>query len=67
MHQHRGHAGAPRPIPGGPHCATPRRRGLQPGGPGCQANVAVFVTGNSDTFARQFFEHDRNRFRLSAS
>ena len=36
--------------------------GLQPGGPGCQANVAVFVTGDSDTFARQLFEQDRQLF-----
>ena len=26
--------------------------GLRPGGPGCQANIAVFVTADSDTFAR---------------
>lgn len=36
--------------------------GLQPGGPGCQANVAVFVTADSDTFARQLFERDRQLF-----
>lgn len=36
--------------------------GLRPGGPGCQANVAVFVTANSDTFARELFERDRGRF-----
>jgi hypothetical protein len=36
--------------------------GLRPGGPGCQANVAVFVTANSDTFARELFERDRSRF-----
>lgn len=41
--------------------------GLQPGGPGCQANVAVFVTGESDTFARQLFEQDRNRFGFFAT
>lgn len=41
--------------------------GLQPGGPGCQANVAVFVTGQSDTFARQLFERDRERFAYFAS
>ncbi len=36
--------------------------GLQPGGPGCQANVAVFVTSDSDAFARQLFEQDRQLF-----
>lgn len=36
--------------------------GLQPGGPGCQANVAVFVAGDSDAFARQLFEQDRQLF-----
>jgi hypothetical protein len=36
--------------------------GLQPGGPGCSPNVAVFVTSDSDTFARQLFEQDRNLF-----
>ena len=36
--------------------------GLQPGGPGCSANVAVFVTADSDTFARQLFEQDRELF-----
>lgn len=36
--------------------------GLQPGGPGCQANIAVFVTGDSDTFSRQLFERDRQLF-----
>ncbi len=36
--------------------------GLRPGGPGCHANVAVFVSGESDTFARQLFERDRGRF-----
>jgi hypothetical protein len=41
--------------------------GLQPGGPGCQANVAVFVTGESDTFARRLFEQDRDRFAYFAA
>ncbi|MEQ1820313.1 MAG: hypothetical protein ABL871_17060 [Terricaulis sp.] len=41
--------------------------GLQPGGPGCQANVAVFVTGESDTFARELFEQDRERFAYFAT
>lgn len=36
--------------------------GLQPGGPGCSANVAVFVTGDSDNFTRQLFEQDRTLF-----
>jgi len=36
--------------------------GLQPGGPGCVPNVAVFVTAESDTFARQLFEQDRTMF-----
>lgn len=36
--------------------------GLQPGGPGCVANVAIFVTGESDTFARRLFEQDRSLF-----
>lgn len=36
--------------------------GLRPGGPGCRANVAVFVTSDSDTFARQLFERDRDLF-----
>lgn len=36
--------------------------GLQPGGPGCVPNVAIFVTGESDTFARQLFEQDRTLF-----
>jgi hypothetical protein len=36
--------------------------GLQPGGPGCNANVAVFVTADSDTFARELFEQDRTLF-----
>lgn len=36
--------------------------GLQPGGPGCRANVAVFVSAESDTFARQLFEQDRTLF-----
>ncbi|MEZ5957530.1 MAG: hypothetical protein R3C27_10010 [Hyphomonadaceae bacterium] len=36
--------------------------GLQPGGPGCVANVAVFVTADSDTFARELFERDRAMF-----
>lgn len=36
--------------------------GLRPGGPGCVPNVAVFVTADSDTFARQLFEQDRTMF-----
>ena len=36
--------------------------GLRPGGPGCVPNVAVFVTADSDTFARQLFEQDRTLF-----
>lgn len=36
--------------------------GLQPGGPGCEANIAIFVTGDSDAFARQLFEQDRELF-----
>lgn len=36
--------------------------GLEPGGPGCHANIAVFVTGESDAFARQLFEQDRGMF-----
>ncbi|MEZ5960335.1 MAG: hypothetical protein R3C30_07885 [Hyphomonadaceae bacterium] len=36
--------------------------GLQPGGPGCVPNVAIFVTGDSDAFARQLFEQDRTLF-----
>jgi len=36
--------------------------GLRPGGPGCVPNVAVFVTADSDTFARQLFEQDRSMF-----
>ncbi|MCX7358262.1 MAG: hypothetical protein NT015_08990 [Alphaproteobacteria bacterium] len=41
--------------------------GLQPGGPNCQANVAIFVTGQSDTFSRQLFERDRDRFAYFAA
>lgn len=41
--------------------------GLQPGGPGCQANIAVFVTGDSDTFSRQLFEQDRQLFHYLQS
>ncbi|MBX3430840.1 MAG: hypothetical protein KF779_14755 [Hyphomonadaceae bacterium] len=41
--------------------------GLQPGGPGCQPNVAVFITGDSDAFAHQLFEQDRQRFAYRPS
>ncbi|MGH6951957.1 MAG: hypothetical protein ACREH4_13915, partial [Vitreimonas sp.] len=36
--------------------------GLQPGAPGCQGNVAVFVTADSDAMARRLFEEDPNLF-----
>jgi hypothetical protein len=36
--------------------------GLQPGEPGCQGNVAVFVTNDSDAVARQLFEQDQSLF-----
>lgn len=36
--------------------------GLRPGEPGCLANVAIFVTSDSDAFARQLFEQDRTMF-----
>lgn len=36
--------------------------GLQPGGAGCQPNIAVFVSAESDAFARQLFEEDRQKF-----
>lgn len=36
--------------------------GLHPGAPGCRANVAVFVTNDSDTFSRELFEQDRTMF-----
>lgn len=41
--------------------------GLQPGGPGCQANVAIFVTRDSDSFSRELFERDRERFAYFAA
>ncbi|ANP46647.1 hypothetical protein [Candidatus Viadribacter manganicus] len=36
--------------------------GLRPGGPDCRANVAIFVTSDSDAFARQLFDRDRDMF-----
>ena len=35
--------------------------GLQPGGPGCRPNVAIYVT-SSDSFARTLFDQDRSLF-----
>lgn len=36
--------------------------GLQPGAPGCQANVAVFVSADSNATTRRLFEEDRSLF-----
>jgi hypothetical protein len=36
--------------------------GLEPGAAGCQGNVAVFVTNDSDAMARQLFEQDPSLF-----
>lgn len=36
--------------------------GVQPGEPGCQANVSVIFTTDSDTVARRMFEQDRQMF-----
>lgn len=36
--------------------------GLQPGAPGCQANVSVIFTSNSDEVAQRMFEQDRQMF-----
>lgn len=36
--------------------------GVQPGEPGCQANVSVIFTANSDDVARRMFEQDRQMF-----
>jgi len=36
--------------------------GLQPGEPGCQANVSIFFSAESDVLARRMFEADRSMF-----
>lgn len=36
--------------------------GLRPGAPGCTANVAIFVTADSDAMARRMFEEDASLF-----
>lgn len=36
--------------------------GLSPGEPGCHANVAIFVTADSDATAQRLFEQDRSLF-----
>lgn len=36
--------------------------GLSPGGPGCNANIAVFVSGDSDAMARDMVRGDRALF-----
>jgi len=36
--------------------------GLEPGEPGCQANVSIFFSSESDVLARRMFEEDRAMF-----
>jgi len=36
--------------------------GLDPGASGCQANVLIYYTPDSDTFTRQFVQHERSLF-----
>ncbi|MGE0740713.1 MAG: hypothetical protein AB7O98_05160 [Hyphomonadaceae bacterium] len=38
--------------------------GLQPGAPGCTANIAVIATADSDTAARRMYESDAGLFAL---
>jgi hypothetical protein len=40
--------------------------GLAPGAPGCQGNVAVFITNDSDAMARRLFEQDQHLFAYLA-